>query len=150
MWARSGIGAADFDFNAVKVCREWRVGFADSYDEVDWGKAVSDLFGDAVGDRLDELTGFAIGNFGHQRIDLGVVDGCINIVVPSGTGEITTEFEIDLVVLTERIFFRKDPVISEEAHIAQAQNVIGHQKNIETIWLMGNGRSGHILLIEGG
>ena len=53
MWARSGIGAADFNFNAVKVRREWRVGFADSYDEVDWGKAVSDLFGDAVGDDVE-------------------------------------------------------------------------------------------------
>jgi hypothetical protein len=50
-------------------------------------------------------------------------------------------------VLTERIFFRVEPVIGEEAHIAQAENIIAHGGNIEMALSPGNGAASYKFLI---
>ena len=71
------------------------------------------------------------------------------LVVVARTAEISAKFEVDLIVLAERVFFRKKSVIGEEAHIAQAKHVVGHSENIEMIHLRGNGSTRYKVLIKG-
>ena len=53
IYARSGIGAVYFDFDAVEMCGDWRVGFANPDHEVDRGEALADILRDAFGEGLD-------------------------------------------------------------------------------------------------
>ena len=68
-------------------------------------------------------------------------------VLTVGRVEIAVEFEVDLVVLSELIFCWKEPVIGEEAHIAEAEDIVGHGGNIEMTPRTGNGAASYKILI---
>ena len=98
----------------------------------------------------------ALVGFSRMRVALGVDDpaglsiaeGHALLVLAVGAAEVAVEVEIDLVVLAEFVLLWKEPVVCEEAHIAQAQNILGHGGNIKMRLLVGNDVAPHKILFK--